>query len=374
MGQRHQRGSIQKKNGAFYVVYRNTERKVIWHRLCTIDRTTSHGSKSAMAVRLLAEDFMRAVNADDGEQPQAALTIVQFWNDVYLPFIKDNKKSSTVGSYQQVFEKHLKAHFADKNKTLGEYRTPMMTNHLTALAKTLRPRTLKHIKFMASGLFAHAVATGHCESNPIRDAQVLGKTLPDGETGYYSLEEIEDIISALVDHVDCQLIMALAYFLGLRKGEIAGLRWGDIDADFIHVRRNIVRGQITTLKGKKKEKDLPLIQPVRGLLMLWRAKAGDGASTMYGVEAPWVIDRAMNTIARKTISPVLKKAGLEWKGFHAGRRGLGTILKQLTGNSTAGRDVLGHTDEVVTREHYEMHLLQSVVAPLKLLEAKVSKQ
>jgi integrase len=71
------------------------------------------------------------------------------------------------------------------------------------------------------------------------------------------------------------------------------------------------------------------------------------------------------------IIPVLEKNKLEWKGFHAGRRGLGTIMKQLTGTSTAGRDLLGHTDEVVTQEHYEAFLLQSVVAPLKMLEAKI---
>ena len=48
--------------------------------------------------------------------------------------------------------------------------------------------------------------------------KVLGKTLDNGVTGVYTLEEIENVISALVDHVDCQLIMALA-FLGLRKGD-----------------------------------------------------------------------------------------------------------------------------------------------------------
>ena len=40
--------------------------------------------------------------------------------------------------------------------------------------------------------------------------------------------------------------MALAYFFGLRKGEIQGLQWNDLDADFVHVRRNITRGHITT--------------------------------------------------------------------------------------------------------------------------------
>jgi integrase len=36
-------------------------------------------------------------------------------------------------------------------------------------------------------------------------------------------EEIENVISALVDHLECQLILALAPFLGLRRNEIAAL-------------------------------------------------------------------------------------------------------------------------------------------------------
>jgi integrase len=69
-----------------------------------------------------------------------------------------------------------------------------------------------------------------------------------------------------------------------------------------------------------------------------------------------VFDRNLMTLARKTIQPTLTKAKLEWKGFHAGRRGLGTVLRQITGNSTAGRDVLGHEDETVTNGHYEGQL------------------
>ena len=62
-----------------------------------------------------------------------------------------------------------------------------MSNFLTSLAKTLRPHTLNTIKFLTSAIFAHAVATGHCENNPIRNAQVLGKTLGDGDTKSYTL-------------------------------------------------------------------------------------------------------------------------------------------------------------------------------------------
>jgi integrase len=377
MWKRHQRGSIVEKSGAFYVVYRITvagERKQIWHKLCEKNRNTGHGAKSAKAVRELAEDFMRGINGGDGGQPDADLTVVKFWDDTFLKFLEEkdangnfiNFKPSTVQGYKQIWSKNLKPHFAEM--TLREYRTHHGSLFLTKLAKTYRPYTLKNVKNLASALFTHAKNTSEIiETNPWHDCKVLGKQLPKGVTGYYSLEEIENIITALVDCVECQLVMALAYFFGLRRGEIQGLQWPDVDADWLHIRRNKVNGRVITLKGTKKAKDFPLIQPVKGLLSLWRAKCPNS-------DGGWVFEKNLQNTARLRIIPVLEKNKLEWKGFHAGRRGLGTIMKQLTGNSTAGRDLLGHTDEVVTQEHYEAFLQSSVVAPLRLLEAKITSE
>jgi integrase len=73
------------------------------------------------------------------------------------------------------------------------------------------------------------------------------------------------------------------------------------------------------------------------------------------------------------IKPALRKAGLEWKGYHAGRRGLGTELRAITGDSTAGRDVLGHATTQITEAHYEGRLPEVAVRALKQLEAKSLK-
>ena len=70
------------------------------------------------------------------------------------------------------------------------------------------------------------------------------------------------------------------------------------------------------------------------------------------------------------IRPALRKAGCEWKSFHVGRRGLGSELRAITGNSTAARDVLGHTTTQVTEDHYEKRLPEVAFGALKLLEAK----
>ena len=104
---------------------------------------------------------------------------------------------------------------------------------------------------------------------------MLGKSRAPGDTAHYTLEEAEKLISALVDHVDCQAIMALACFTGLRPGEIQALRWDDIEEDWVHIRRSIVRGKEGALKTAGSLASLPLIAPVKTALALWRQKAGD---------------------------------------------------------------------------------------------------
>ncbi len=42
-------------------------------------------------------------------------------------------------------------------------------------------------------------------------------------TEHYTMEEAENLITTLVDHVDAQLVIALPCFLGLGPAEIAGL-------------------------------------------------------------------------------------------------------------------------------------------------------
>jgi integrase len=89
------------------------------------------------------------------------------------------------------------------------------------------------------------------------------------------LDDAENIISALVDSVDCQALMALACFTGLRPGEIQGLGWNDIERDWVHIRRSIVRGNEGELKTANSLASLPLITSVKIPLALWRQKAGD---------------------------------------------------------------------------------------------------
>jgi integrase len=355
---RYQRGYIYKASDAFFVRYYAAGKQVS-HRLCSKD--DKHYSRTCHAVKTLADEFMQSVNAGKVGNAQD-IGIVTFWEQTYSPFAVENLRHSTMYGYRQVWSQHLEKHFG--KLTLREYRTHMGSAFLTGLSKTLCRTTVQHIRSLASGIFSHAVNLGLIESNPWHDVKVLGKSRAPGDTAHYTLEEAENLISALVDHVDCQAVMALACFTGLRPGEIQALRWDDIEEDWVHIRRSIVRGKEGALKTAGSLASLPLIAPVKTALALWRQKAGDNER---------VFPRDLRTMVQFTIVPTLKAKGIQWKGLYAGRRGAATILTELTGDALAAKELLRHSNIGVTQQKYVKKIPEALMRGMKLLEAEVGK-
>ena len=201
------------------------------------------------------------------------IKVTDFWDTVYVPWAEEvnplvgeaNLRASTLSGYKQIWDRHLKTHFADK--TLRGYTTVDGSDLLTQLAKTQGRNTLNHIRSLASGIFSHAVNTGYISVNPWSGAFSRLKTKAPAKTRHYTLKEVMAILSALDDYPECRLIMALSFFAGLRPGEIRGLKvedftsetsdscpvcqeeqW-DISVAHFHVRRSIDKqGNVTLPK------------------------------------------------------------------------------------------------------------------------------
>ncbi len=236
---------------------------------------------------------------------------------------------------------------------------------MTALSKTLRPVTLQHIKSLASGIFSHAVnSEGLIDANPWHDVQILGKTIAPKETPHYSLGEVKGMLSALSGHADCQAALALACLVGLRPSEIQGLRWDDIEDGWVHIRRGIVRGHEGPLKTDGSAESLPLVAPVVRALEVWKQQSPDPER---------VFRRDLRTLV-DTIRPILAAHGLEWRGLYAGRRGVATILTELTGNALAAQAFLRHQNLSITTANYVKPSTEARDAGMKLLEAAVTKE
>ena len=390
---RHQRGHIYEASGAFHVRFYSTEivegkpaKKQRSHRLCTKDRSTGHGSPSAMAVRSLCEDFMRTINEREHTPQQQAqdLSVGDFWERVYLPYCEKEWKgtgmrASTVKGYKQVWNQHLEKHFG--TLTLQKYTADNARKFLSSLKTKQGKNTLKHIRALASAMFSEATERGLRNDNPWHVK--LPKDCKETKTTeHYTMEEAENLISALVDHADAQLVIALSCFLGLGPAEIAGLQWGDVDRDWIHIRRNKPsHGEVGPPKTKERMAPVPLINHVRVPLVLWRKKC---EATCDG---DWIIADLPNMLNRlikphviggrecERCEKVPKASRVKWKGLYAGRRGACTAIVEATnGNYAVAQAVLRHKTMDTTLRVYKKQITpQGLVAGMKLFQKSLTK-
>lgn len=332
------------------------------------------------ALKLKLDSFMLRVNQEQHTATSGVLAedmlIADFWEQRYLPYCeeivkltgKSRRKPSTVRGYKQIWQQHFKAHFA--KLTLRQYEPRLGTRFLASLTSTQGRNTLKHIRALGSSIFSRAVVEERIKMNPWHDVTMPEDAIEPEQTEHYTLEEAEDVISALVDHVDCQLVLALSCFLGLRPGEIAALRWEDFDADFVHIRRSVVRGNVDTPKTKESVADIPLVEPrILIPLKLWRQKSGDAKTGwVFPSQNDTPVD-LHNLLARVIVPHVNgsdecirckktpKKSRVTWKSLYAGRRGACTLTIEATGgNYAVAQALLRHKSMTTTLNVYKKQI------------------
>ena len=231
---------------------------------------------------------------------------------------------------------------------------------------TLLRSTLRHLRSLLSGIFRHAIQQGYLAGqNPIREVSTPGAA--EGEETYaYSLEEVSRMLLYLPQ--PAQALAAVAAFSGLRRSELAGLLWENYSGAEIMVTRSCWEGHISEPKTRRSKAPVPVIEPLRRILDGWREQAGNpAAGVMFpsGKGTPLNLNNVLN----RTIQPALRKAGIEWHGWHAFRRGLATNLHRLGVQDKVTQAVLRHSNVAVTQACYIKTVDADSAAAMKLLES-----
>jgi integrase len=170
-----------------------------------------------------------------------------------------------------------------------------------------------------------------------------------GEGNYaYSLPEVLAMLRVLSD--PARAIVAVAAFLGLRRGEIRGLEWPDDSGEEIRVMRSVWESITSEPRTRKSKATVPVILPPQPLLDQFRESRGNPASgPMFGTIKGTPL--SLNNVLNRQILPALnvcvhcgkgsdehgKEAHEyernadrpEWHGWHAFRRGLAMNLHDL---------------------------------------------
>jgi len=363
-----QEGKIELRGTCWLLRYREpvlVNGKVVMKQTSRKLATYGDRYRTEKSVRALADEILTPINAKT-TPAQSAQTLKLFIEHVYLPYVRETLKPSTAMTYK-VLWKLLEPH------TDGDEMAKMRTSDIDALlkavaaSKALAHNTHRKLKRFLSAVFREARRRDLVTSDPVSDAKIpRGK--PTAETEAYTLDELAALLKVLPE--PGRTAVLVAGLTGLRVSEIKGLRWEDYDGHVLNVQRSVWQGHVTDTKTLKSRAAVPVIEPVRDALAAHRKRTpGDGFIFAGGSGKPL---RLENTL-RRDMKPALEKAELEWKGWHAFRRGVGTILNQLGVDAKTIQTILRHANVTTTETFYIKPVDADAVKAMKKLAAAFRK-
>jgi len=186
-------------------------------------------------------------------------------------------------------------------------------------------------------LFNIAIDKGYTDINPARGLKKFPEA-PWRHKFFFSEEEIEKLIRASAPHL--RPILAVAFGTGLRKGDILGLKWKDLDLG-----RSIISIQ---MQKTGEPLEIPLIPMLRVLLEQMKLQAGPSQFVFsLGSKGQGIGD------IKTAFRAALRRSGLAERGyrFHDIRRTFARMLYNQGVILTRIQRLLGHKS-VLTTERY----------------------
>ena len=411
-----QQGSLYQDHGSWYVRYweavRNedgtTRRKNPAHRLASVK---DYPKKSEVIP--LKNRFMDRLN-HIGFTPGSGVSFVDFVDNTFLPGCERRLTGAGLKCYRDTWNCHLKSRVL--NLRLRNVRPVHIQQLLNAVedeyGTNLAHATYKTIKVTLSAIFTEARNLGlYDDTNPTTGVRVPRGRRHGRKRLAYTLDEVlrhlelftenpivvpqrlprkcksdqrrrKRMAGELVSNTEgCHLpritarvvraIIGAAAFAGLRKGEVRGLWWDDDRIDSLAICRSVWN---STIKSTKTEEDIddpglvPVIRPLRSLLDAIKPEHATGFVFVSRIDG--AID--LDNLANRVLKPIFKANGLEWKGWHAYRRGLATNLKELGVEDTTIQCILRHEDVSTTQRFYIKTAPRRAQEAMRVLEEKIA--
>ena len=237
-----------------------------------------------------------------------------------------------------------------------------------ARRKNLSRNSLRLIKSFLSGVFKQAKRLGILDGiNPMMD--VSTPRAPESDDTYaYPLDEVNRMQFVLQE--PAKTIVLTAALSGLRKGEIRGLRWEDFNGKELNVNRSVWNSEVNEPKTNRSKAPIPVVKQLADALDGHRKRMGKlavGPIFQAGNGKPLNLDN----LVRREIVPALEGTGVEWRGWHAFRRGLATTLHQLGIDDKTIQAILRHSNVGITMNIYVKSVAESQVSAMDALQAKL---
>lgn len=269
---------------------------------------------------------------------------IDFVNDVFLPYSKTNKRSYIDDVYMcKVFCQFFKGYYLDEitPQLIEDYKR-WRVEGITRNGTRRSPGRVNRELNSLSRIFSLAVDNELLSINPARKKRFK---LDDERKRFLSVDEEYRLMKALEANERTQLIVIMALYTGMRRGEIFNLRWRDVDFDreLIHVKNT----------KTAKDRSIPITPRVHNVLVILKQKSNHNDFVFYRTKDTTKRDaRSENSLSiDRAFKKALKEAGINDFRFHDLRHSAGTRLADAGTPMIVIADILGHRDLRTTKRY-----------------------
>ncbi len=375
---REQRGYTFHRGPSWFVRYsdavRQSDGSIKWQQVCR-KLPVPYGDRyrTKPSVRQFVDDILGPVNRG-ALTPHSTMPVAQFVETVWMDYISKRVRPYTSVVYRQLWVRHLRDRVG--NITLRAFRTVHAANLLDEIAKPaeLSKSTLGHLKNLLSGIFRDARQLGYLDGpNPITGVRLPRSVREMEETGAYDLNQIQRMLLVLGE--PARTIVLTAALTGLRRSELMGLRICDYNGRELSVARSIVEGDVNETKTKSSKAPVPVIAQLKDALDVHILRMGDSAKkpTAPLFQAGNGEPLNLKNLAKRTILPALVGTGVTWRGWHAFRRGLATVLHAAGVDDKTISTLCRHSNVAITQNVYIKSVTESQVAAMNIFGDQAKK-
>ncbi|MEU0472832.1 tyrosine-type recombinase/integrase [Streptomyces olivaceus] len=230
-------------------------------------------------------------------------------------------------------------------------------------SKRLSPLTLAYVHSVLKSALEHAVREEEIPRNVARNVRT-GTPRP-RRFEPLTADEARQFLSTTRGH-RLHALFELALHTGLRKGELLGIHWEDLDLDAgtAAIRRTLQRtstGGLTTLPTKTRASERRIALPTRCVQSLKlhheqqeREREAAGATWQHDAHVFTTVQgRPIDpTNLTRTFTTILRRAGLRRIRFHDLRHSTATLLLEQGVELVVIKELLGHAHIGVTATVY----------------------
>ncbi len=356
------RGSIVKKGNRYYIVVdagldADGKRQQKWYS----------GYAGRREAELALPEILRKVSNTDFTVDSK--TTLREYLTKWTQYIKNNVRESTFGIYTWAIEKYIVPQLGQQR--LAKLKPLTIQSFYTSLASSeLSPTSIHYLHRVLNQALKQAVKWQLIYSNPC-DALEAPK-----KQKYQAQVLTAEQISLLLDNIrdkNIYLPVLLATTAGLRRGEICGLRWDDVDLergvlavrnslDWEHGKLTIrpVKTSTSMRPVKLSEDALEAVRKKRHAQELHRLAIGPGLYHDQGFVWAWEDGRPHDPdYLYKQFRKALQNLNLPAVRFHDLRHSHATLLLQEGISIKVVSERLGHSSTHFTQDIYS-HVLPNM--------------